>query len=322
MNRNRFVITLLSIVQAIFFIVPCYAQALEENDEDAFEFEVSKADVKAKTERVRSALIIAQEYARMALLNPLYIRIPRSSIVPGGPADIRQVLQRFLLEVPHDSFHSKIIFDESPKSKAVCIKNPWGAVIIGDSKMYLCPKGLNLPDRALAEVILHEFVHSIGYQAGPESECQASEVSMSAVIASGRTPYGDGYTSSETCKNMTNAQRALAAELWPREEHPSFIKPGFKITFMPDIMNRIQASMKNSFVMKHGAGNILEIYAIENKGAIPRGPFVVKENLTNSQLVLIVQDADFNLYRLVVATKSQIPSPVSSLKGFGMSIRP
>ena len=329
MKKNCFLLknfvsrtALLLIALTTFLISTSYAAELDKSESDTNDYEVRQADIKARRERFRSALLIAHEYARTALMNPRYTRVIRPSSVPEGPADIRLVLQRFLNETSDDPKQSRIVFDGSARSSAACIKNPWGSVIIGDSKIYICPKGLTIPDRILAEVIIHEFVHSIGYQTLPQGECQATEVSMSAIIASGHNPYGNVYTVSESCKNMTDAQRSLARELWSKGEHPNDIKPGFKITFMSDVLSRIQSDVQNKhdFIMRNASGNILNFSEVGRKGSIPKEPFTVKENLSDSQIVLILQDANSNMYRFVIATGSQVPLPISFLKTFGIGI--
>ena len=199
------------------------------------------------------------------------------------------------------------------------------AVARGDTSIYICDTAFIHGDEAIAEALIHEFTHSIGYNSGPLSECAATEVEFSAFIASGRAPYGNDYSRDhQECTPMTEAMSDLAAEIWPLSDQATSIKPGAKVSFSPSIRIELQKQMPvdGTYLLLSGPSDqMFELDAPLGKNIVPQEPLQVKANKSKgNNLDLILLDANGIQFQLSAMGASQISLPISAWSKFGIEI--
>lgn len=274
--------------------------------------------------RLTSALKLAVEMAEKSLANRKYAGKIRPSTQKSGPRDIRNVLDGFIIDMSGNLAQSRLIYDGSGYSQLACKKKgTLAGVVNGGPQIYMCDFVFTRDDAGIAEVILHEYTHVIGYNRNNYDECSATEVAFHAVIASGGTPWGDGYTHSyKECLKMSNAAGKLAAELRDPSDQATSIKAGTRIVFSETLGAQIFADLKSvSMYMRPGPiDQEIEIDDDSTSSRVPRDPLVVKINKSkNDSVEFRLVDADGFEFNFIAMGISQIALPLSALKKYGIS---
>lgn len=270
------------------------------------------------------ALKTANSMIEKALANPKYAGVARPSSQSRGPKDIRKVLEYFQIDMSLDIASTPLKYDSSGYWSIVCAKSETlGGVVRGTTQIYMCNPVFDRDDAGIAEVLIHEYTHSLGYNRDKQDECSATEVAFHAALASGLTPHGDDYSNgTKDCTKMIKATAQLAIALRDPSDLPTTIKAGAKVVFTENLGAQVTKDLlETGMYWRTGPnGQDIEIDADSKTKRAPREPLIVKSNDSLADRIDIrLTDADGFNYRFIAMGNSQISLPLSALKKHGIS---